>query len=235
MPEVPREQVLLVPSRELGWAELRKGLLRLREISRVHTAASLGHAIELATSMVPDAVVMGPPVDVESDLRSIAELRQIVGLDAPMVVIASDFDVDLVLKLGHLGITGYLLWADLTMDRLPRCLAAAVIDRMMVGSRTVGRAAIAAAQHRVSPPIDPSLLTEAERTVLRRLGQGLTEPEIAAKEFVSVRSVRRTITSAKQKLGAPNLFALGMAFMSLPIACEPDEGAEREHFAGART
>jgi DNA-binding NarL/FixJ family response regulator len=211
--DVPGKHVLLIPGRELGWSEVRKGLRKLKEVSEIRTAASLPQAVELANSPKPDAIIMGPLVDGEMGLNCVAKLRQIIGPVAPIIVIAADFDVDLILKLGHLGITGYLLWLDLTTDSLCRCLAPAVIDGVMIGSQTVGRAAVAAAQHRVSPPVDLGVLTEVECTVLRWLSQGLTEPEIAAREFVSERSVRRTITSAKQKLGAPNLFALGMAFM----------------------
>ena len=223
MSEISGKQVLLIPSRELGWSEVRRALSRLREVSRVHTAASLTEAVELASSTTLDAVMMGPLTDLDSELDKLAELRRILGEEAPIVLIAGDFDVDVVLALGQLGMTGYLLWADLTTDCLSRCLAPAVIDGFMVGSRTVGRAAIAAAQHRVSPSVDASVLTSAERMVLSQLAHGRTEQEIAATKYMSERSVRRLITSAKQKLGAPNLFLLGMAFMRLPLAHEPGD------------
>jgi DNA-binding NarL/FixJ family response regulator len=216
--EEPGKKVLLIPSRELGWGEVRKALTKMKEVSQVQSAKDLPEAVNFATSAHPDAVIFGPVVDTSSDANQLAELHRICGPEAPMVVIASDFDVNLVLRLGYLGITGYLLWADLTVDCLARCLGPAVIDGVMIGSRTVGRAAIAAAQHRITSPVDPGILTDAEQTVLCRLSQGLTESEIAVMESVSERSLRRTITSAKQKLGAPILFVLGMTFMRLPIA-----------------
>jgi DNA-binding NarL/FixJ family response regulator len=215
-------EVLVVMGHELGWPEVGDSLLRIPEISRVLTASSLGQAIELAGTGAPDAVIMGPLADFPAERDGLLELRHAVGLDAPIIVIASEADVDLAFKLGDLGITAYFLWTDLTTDSLSRCLAPAIIDGMTVGSRTIARAAIAAAQYRVSP-IDPDVLTVPEQSVLQGLSKGLTETEIAAKEFMSVRSVRRAIMSAKQKLGAPNLFVLGMAFTRLAS----DEYADR--------
>jgi DNA-binding NarL/FixJ family response regulator len=214
----PSRQVLLIPSRELGWAEVRKALMKLPEVARVHTASSLSEALDLADTITIDAVVLGPIADVRTDPNLVAEFRRRIGRDAPIVMIAPDFDVDLVLILGHLGITGYFLWADLTTDCLSRCLAPAVLDGMMVGSQTVGRAAIAAAQRRIPKTIDPAILKPAEETVLRLLGEGMTPQEIAAQQSVSERSVRRTISSLEEKLGAPTLFVLGMAFTRFPMA-----------------
>jgi DNA-binding NarL/FixJ family response regulator len=108
--------------RELGWPEVRKGLLRMSEISRVSTASSLTQAVELAGSAIPDAVIMGPLSEVQAERDDLIELRRIIGPDAPIIVIAAEVDADVAFKLGDLGITGYFLWSDLTNDSLTRCL-----------------------------------------------------------------------------------------------------------------
>jgi DNA-binding NarL/FixJ family response regulator len=224
----PGRQVLLIPSRELGWAEVRKALLKLPQVARIHTVASINEALDLADTITIDAVVMGPIDDVRNDPNQISEFRRRIGGTAPIVMIAPDFDVDLVLAMGHLGITGYFLWVDLTTDCLSRCLAPAVLDGMMVGSQTVGRAAIGAAQHRIAQTIDPGILRPAEQSVLHLLCEGLTPPEIAVRQSVSERSVRRTIAALEQKLAVRTLFVLGMTFTRLRISDQTIYGTDAQ-------
>jgi DNA-binding CsgD family transcriptional regulator len=59
--------------------------------------------------------------------------------------------------------------------------------------------------------------------VLWCMAQHQTHEEIAAQEFLSVRSVRRTIHDLQRKLDAPTTFLLGVRAAQYGLISEPAE------------
>ena len=60
-------------------------------------------------------------------------------------------------------------------------------------------------------------MTPRERAVLRGLGAGLSEEQIAEQEHVGHRTVERTVRELKRKLEAPTLAVLALRARNLGL------------------
>lgn len=84
---------------------------------------------------------------------------------------------------------------------------------------------------RVRPtPHRPAALTVQERRVLMLVANGLSNPEIAARLFVSVATVRKHLEHAYRKLGVHNRMAAVVAFEGGPVA-HPERAGMIEKYA----
>lgn len=207
--------VLLVPSNELGWAEIR-------ETIRNHPAFRLAgevQALDFAERPVtlaecrPQLILAGTSIRDRSTLPLLTALRARCQ-EAILAVFAAHLDEHEAYALTALGATGYLAWHDLDRPTLSRSLELLGTGRMLIISRSLAPVVIPAL-HRARIESRRSELSDWEQRVLRWLAAGLTEKEIAASEGASRRTVERTIARLKRRFEAPNLFALGVR-----VCCE---------------
>ena len=172
-------------------------------IEVVGEAANGEEAVELAARLVPDVVLMDL---VMPGIGGLAAIRRIVAVaPATRVLVLTSFSSDdQVIPAIQAGAAGYLLKdahpsqveeAVRTVGRGERFLdpqVTAVVMAEVAHGRATGAPTGASAL---------SLLTRRETEVLGLLGQGLSNRDLAARLFVSEKTVKTHVSSILAKLG----------------------------------
>ena len=183
---------------------LREGTVRLLEDAGIEVVGRAGDAEELMRKVrahKPDVAIVDirmPPDYTSEGLRAAAEIRR--ELPSTGVLILSQYVeehyVTELLSIGTEGV-GYLL-KDRVAD-VERFMEA--VHRVAEGGSVLDPKVVAEmlGRRRPSGPLDT--LTEREREVLAAMAEGLTNREIAGRQFVSERAVERHVTSIFTKLG----------------------------------
>jgi DNA-binding NarL/FixJ family response regulator len=196
-------RVALVDDQALFRAGIRMLVSSQPDLQFVGEAGDGVSGVALAASAKPDIVLMDirmPVMDGIESTRLILEAAEARGGKQPRVIVLTTFDLDeAAARAIRGGASGFLL-----KDADPEFLLAAI--------RTVhsGTAVIAAAQTRElfehfdrretgsAPGFDE--LTSREREIFNLAAQGLSNAEIAAKEFLSEATVKTHISRVLSKL-----------------------------------
>jgi DNA-binding NarL/FixJ family response regulator len=191
-------------------ASVREGLVLLLDglpgIEVVASAANGEQAIELVARHQPDAVLLDlhmPVLDgTEATRRLTAGYPQVA-----IVVLTTYLDDTSVLDALRAGARSYLT-KDADHTEIASALRAASEGLSVFDSRvhaTLVNAASRAAQPAQAPgrggPL-PDGLTEREAEILRLIAQGLNNPEIAARLFVTTHTVKSHINRIFAKTGS---------------------------------
>ncbi|MFZ8756052.1 response regulator [Microbacterium sp. HMH0099] len=193
-------RVVLVDDQALFRAGIRMVIDSQPDLTVVGEAADGREGIEVVRTTRPDVVLMDVRMPVMDGLAATAEiLRQ---PEPPRVVVLTTFDLDeAAARAIQQGASGFLL-----KDSEPESLLSAV--------RTVhaGSAVIAASATRelfahiadagTARPVPPTWndLTEREREIFALAAQGLSNSEIAEREFLSEATVKTHISRVLTKL-----------------------------------
>jgi DNA-binding NarL/FixJ family response regulator len=197
-------RVLLVDDQAL-FREALALLLGVRaEIEVVGEAADGAAALERSAALHPDVVLMDLHMPVLDGVAATRRLR----VEQPEVRVLAlttfDDDEDVFAAL-RAGAVGYLL-KDVTSDRLVEALLAAArgesVLQPSVVTRVVARFAVLddEAAPRPQPLVVP--LSDREMEVLRLLGNGCSNREIATSLFLAEGTVKNHVTNVLAKLGA---------------------------------
>ncbi|MGF1432513.1 response regulator [Kitasatospora sp. LaBMicrA B282] len=169
----------------------------------VGEAAGGAEAVALAAAERPDIVLMDirmPGMDgITATGRILAEATE----PAPRIIILTTFDLDeYVYAALRAGAAGFLL-KDTPPERLLAAVETVAAGDMLFAPSVVCRL-IEAYAHRaadkVAPPPGLDPLTTRELDVLRLVGQGLSNPEIAGRLVVSVATVKTHLNRTMAKL-----------------------------------
>lgn len=174
------------------------GVLReSEEIEIVGIASDGAEALTLAPTARPDVVLLDLNMPGEAGLAVLARMRTAVPEARILVMTASEKPEDLSAALAA-GAAGYLT---------KRAVRTELCDAILTVHRggTVVPPEMAAEALRGGPRAE---LTEREREVLRLIAQGLTDKEIAASIYVSVRTVQNHLTAIREKTGISRRAAL---------------------------
>jgi DNA-binding NarL/FixJ family response regulator len=194
-------RVLLVDDDPMVRRHLRTILGSSGEIDVVGEARDGAEAVEQVLRERPEVVLMDlrmPGVDGVSATREIAGLA-----DPPVVIVLTTFDSDShVLAALDAGAGGFLVKTTPAEDLLNLVKVAAdghvvlspVAARRLLTQSSRGDERREAAQARVAE------LGEREREVLACLGEGLTNPEIAQRLFLSETTVKSYVSRLLVKL-----------------------------------
>lgn len=202
----PVIDVLVVDDEEL----LRSGIAALvaaaPDLRVIGQAANGLEAVEQATALHPDVVLLDMQMPVMDGLDAIDGIRAACP-DTTIVVLTSFLTDDYILPALRAGASGYLL-KDSTPHELHDGIRAAAAGTITL-SPAVGRLLLAsaggdpqgrraAALHRLRS------LTPQERAVAAALAGGLSNAQIAASLFLAPTTVKSYVASAMTKLGAEN-------------------------------
>ncbi|GAA5212494.1 response regulator [Microbacterium kyungheense] len=197
-------RVALVDDQALFRAGIRMLVDSQPDLEVVGEASDGREGVEMVRASAPDVVLMDIRMPVMDGLAATAELLADAreGVPAPRIVMLTTFDLDeAAARAIRQGASGFLL-----KDADPEFLLAAI--------RTVhsGSAVIAASATRelferfadAAPrPVPPAYgeLTDREREIFALAARGLSNAEIAGREFLSEATVKTHISRILTKLG----------------------------------
>jgi DNA-binding NarL/FixJ family response regulator len=172
---------------------LRHGLRRSLEdhgIVVVGEADDGETAVDLARRLEPQVVLMDVTMPVLDGVEATRRLRR-EAPDVRVVMLTMHDDADVLSRALAAGAVGYLV---------KDCSISEVVDTVR---------AAAAGQTALSPELASSMLAHGERVisereeeVLQLIADGLSLPEVAARLYISAKTVRNHLASAYQKLDA---------------------------------
>jgi DNA-binding NarL/FixJ family response regulator len=196
-------RVLLVDDQELVRSGFAMLLDAQEDIEVVGEASDGAAAVEQATALRPDVVLMDVRMPV---MDGIEATRHITALDpAPRVLVLTTFDLDeYVYAALQAGASGFLLKDAPAAELVRGVRVVAAGDSLLAPSITrrlieelAPKGATAA---RTKPPgLDD--LTTKEREVLELLARGLSNAEVAAALFVGEATVKTHVGHVLTKLG----------------------------------
>lgn len=196
-------RVVLVDDQELVRAGLRTLLARDPQIEVVGEAADGRTGVHVVGHTRPDVVLMDLRMP---GLDGLAATRQIVGdpsLSGTQVVVLTTFDEDEDIQAAmRVGAAGYLL-KDLTPDELRRAVHVVAGGAALLAPAITRRVMQQLAARAGAP--NPALLadlTEREQEVLRHVGLGESNDEIAVSLVISPATARTYVSRLLAKLNA---------------------------------
>jgi two-component system response regulator DesR len=188
----PAIRVLLVEDQTMLRGALASLLGLEPDITVIAQAANGREALKLARLHTPDVVVTDIEMPERTGLELAADLKQ-AEAKARVIILTTFARPGYLRRALDAGARGYLL-----KDR-PASELAEAIRRVHAGLHAVDPALAAEAW---SGEADP--LSERERSILQRAGEGRSSAEIAADLRLSEGTVRNYLSEAIAKLGAAN-------------------------------
>ena len=191
-------RVLLVEDHAL----FRRGLCRLLEEYgfEVVGEASNGEAgVRLALELAPDVVVMDLHMPIMDGVEATRTIRARPGAPHVLVLTMSLEDEDVV-EAVVAGASGYLI-KDADAEVIAGAVAAAAEGGVSISPAVAGSLVARVRAGTPQPVAAEVTFTDREREVLRLLTEGLDNPEIAARLYVSPSTVKNHVSSILEKLG----------------------------------
>jgi DNA-binding NarL/FixJ family response regulator len=203
--------VVLVDDEPMVCAHLTTILEHAEDIVVVGTAHDGAEALEVVLRTRPDLVLMDLRMPGVDGLTAIGRIAGLVS--APPVVALTTFDADeYVLQALQLGAAGFLVKSTPPQDLIGLVRVAAeghtVLSpeaaRRLVHASTGHRDRSARARERIAE------LTDRELDVLRCLGRGMSNAEIAGSLYLSEATVKSYVSRMLVKLGCANRTQAGL-------------------------
>jgi NarL family two-component system response regulator YdfI len=181
---------------------VREGLRLILETAEglvlVGEASDGAEAVRLAGQVQPDVVLMDLRMPGMDGLTAIERLRETHPHIA--VVILTTYNEDELMVRGlKAGARGYLL-KDTDRATLFHAIRAAARGEMLLKPEIVAKVLAHAAAPEPAPAVDLEL-TDREREVLEAVAQGERSKEIAARLYITERTVKAHLTNIYNKLG----------------------------------
>ena len=185
-------RVLLVEDQTMLRGALAALLDLESDISVVAQAANGHEALKLVRDLSPDILVTDIEMPLKTGLELAADLK-LADSKARVIILTTFARPGYLRRALDAGARGYLL------KERPATELAEAIRRVHAGLRAIDPALAAEAWN-----ADPDPLSDRERQILQRAGDGRSSAEIAAELRLSEGTVRNYLSEAIAKLGATN-------------------------------
>jgi DNA-binding NarL/FixJ family response regulator len=192
-------RILIADDHPLFRGGLRSLLESVPETEVVGEAASGEEAVQLARTLAPDVVVMDLNMP---DLNGIEATRQIVAetTNVHVLVMTMHEDDEAVFAALRAGARGYQLKGAVQAETL-RAISAVANGEAILGPAIAARLERYLSAPATAAPSDAfPQLTDRELEVLHLLAERLSNAEIAAKLFLSQKTVRNYVSGILAKL-----------------------------------
>jgi DNA-binding NarL/FixJ family response regulator len=184
---------------------LREALRRAMEaagLDVVGEAADGDDAVRLTAELHPDVVLMDVSMPV---LDGVEATRRIHGEvpDVAVVMLTMHADADIVARALSAGAVGYVVKDASMSDVVDAVKMAASGDAALsveLANSMLGEVHRLAAQPASVPPGADGVITKREEEVLQLIAEGLSTPEVAARLYISVKTVKNHLASIYEKL-----------------------------------
>jgi DNA-binding NarL/FixJ family response regulator len=195
-------RVILADDQPLVRAGLRMLIAQTPDIDVAGEAGTGAEAVQLAGEADPDVVVM----DIRMPGMNGIEATQLItagGLRARVLVLTTFDDDDYVYGALRAGASGFLV-KDMALDDILTAIRVVAAGDAMIAPG-VTRRLIGQFTSQPRPgrkPADLAGITDREREVLRLVGLGMSNTEIAAALYISVGTAKTHVARLLAKLGA---------------------------------
>jgi DNA-binding NarL/FixJ family response regulator len=218
MPETAGERIRVLLADD--HAILREGLASLMEkqpdIVVVGEAEDGKECLERAAALIPDVVVLDIKLPGMSGIEVCRQLKASHPLTR-VIMLSMYEDYEYVNQALHVGADGYLLKKVASSELVSavrrayqgeKVFSPPVLDMIVASVRDEKPEA------RPSSPLET--LTSREHDVLSLMSEGMSNKEIAARLFVSPKTVEKVVTGIYRKLGVSSRTAAVKLFLSEP-------------------
>ncbi len=183
---------------------VRQGLISLlsaeKDLRLVGEVADGQQAIEVVVRQRPTVLVLDLMIPRVHGLEVVRRLRDDSSATR-ILVLSMNAEEPYVVEALRCGALGYVL-KDCATSNLVDAIRSVAAGRRYLSPALAQRAIDALFDHRAAPGLDPyDTLTERERLVLQLAAEGLGNPEVATRLFISPRTAESHRANLMRKLG----------------------------------
>ncbi len=206
-------RVLIVDDHTLLREALATLLSREQDISVVGQAATGVEGVQLTFELRPDVLLLDLILQDADSLHILPAIQEGSRMTR-VLVLASRFEEELILRALRLGARGYLLKTAAFAD-LVRAIRAVSAGEIWADSWTVARlfdefSHLLKGQH-VGRGRSENALTSRESEITRLIGEGLSNKEIGSRLFISEKTVKAHLTSIFRKTKVRGRYELALS------------------------
>jgi DNA-binding NarL/FixJ family response regulator len=193
-------RVLICDDQVVVCEGLRAILSTVEGIEVVGIANDGAQAVEIASKLEPDVVLMDLKMPIMNGIQATRTIRAQLPKTRVLVLTTYDFD-EWVFDAVRSGAAGYLL-KDTPRELLVAAIRGTASGKSYVDPSVAGKLLDQISRGTAAPdPALAALLSERERDVLRLVARGFSNTDISQRLFLSEGTVRNYVSSIFTKLG----------------------------------